>query len=72
MAVSVTEAQGVVWAFFLQGDGGEWFGGFRGDIWVKPEVDPPRIYALPRGLKNWEGPSSGMTQISATQWRFYA
>ncbi len=49
MAVSVTEAQGVVWAFFLQGDGWEWFGGFRGDIWVNPEVAPPRICACRAG-----------------------
>jgi hypothetical protein len=58
--------------------GGAWLGRFwrgvvrgRGsapsvlDIWVKPEVAPPRGGALPRGSCKWEGPSSGMTHFSA-------
>jgi hypothetical protein len=55
MAVWVTQAQGVVLAVFWRGDVLECFGGFRAEIWLKPEVDPPRIYALPRELKKRTG-----------------
>lgn len=66
--------------FFWRVGGWEWFGGFGGDVWVKPteatgvaeeahrrwpkgrseqgarkaKVYPTKIYAIPRGLKNWE------------------
>ena len=36
-------ALGVDRAVFERGGFWEWFGGFRGGIWVKPEVDPPRV-----------------------------
>ena len=40
----------VVCAIFWRGGFQEWFVGFRGGIWVKPEVDPPRILARCRAV----------------------
>jgi hypothetical protein len=45
LAVQGARASFVVCAIFWRGGFREWFVGFRGGIWVKPEVDPPRILA---------------------------
>ena len=48
--VQDARASFVVCANFWRGGFREWFVGFRGGIWVKPEVDPPRILARCRAV----------------------
>jgi hypothetical protein len=43
--VQDAQASFVFCAIFWRGGFREWFVAFRGGIWVKPEVDPPRILA---------------------------